>query len=73
MDLLSKIRHAKTREKMALYVRAFGCSVAPMLLNTYRHEEAARAITEYEYLARSIEKNCETIEQARRVAREAGF
>jgi len=71
-DYHAKIRGAQTLEKIATYIRAQGCTVAPMLLRTYTPAEAASAIVQYETDAQTIER-CESLAQARRVLRERGY
>lgn len=69
---LGKIRRARSISQMALYVRAQGAVLAPMLRNTYTAQEAIRAVAQYEERAETLER-CETVEHARRLLSGWGF
>lgn len=69
---LGRIRRARSIPHMALYIRAQGAILAPMLQQVYTAQEAIRVVVQYETRAQDIER-CETTEQARNLLSIWGF
>lgn len=71
---LEKIQNARSIDKIALYVRAQGCSLIPGLRQAYFYKPLTvlDAVQQYELDARAIER-CDTLKLARLVLRERGY
>lgn len=72
MDYLQKLAAAKTVDECALYLRAQGCRLLPMLRAAYSDVSAIKMISEYESDA-EIVQNFSSLKEAKGYLKSKGY